>query len=876
MFFSLKRITLQQAVLQSRRYDREGSGSLKRPLLAARYDRQRQPSVGESTRHGGYRPPKVAGLTISTGYTKEELKRKKRVQARDDGSSVSSIEDWPLSEPLSPLGVAERYVGDAPQLSEFIEAQKLMHEPMAAELMSAACELRVLGMHYQETGGIKPDVTYRERTALAKSMGFVGDEARAVLESKSTDHWVVLKEHHRLMPIIHMMLRHRWYHELSPEVGGEPDTRHWAEQKTLNPNEFELRYVPKEYKETYTRREERETGWIFKNSEEVDVGYAEVVPAGLQLVRKTAAGQPDDIICFNRRTHLQSLFEKRDADLLEEMGRLASVAEACSEIISPPESDMMTAQYRRAMHLWNMGCDFEAADCQLYKKTPDIVGMQKPVRPMFSGLDAPAEAKVGELEQTQSAREFRGEVSAGGIYIPAILGDAVEGASTLAYEVEMRLSTSQAADLHQQRAKRFEAIAALSAELHAKLTQANRMLVLLNKLTKAIADAKINIARDDTIKQASVDWRGVKAVWNRMHAERLVPNRCAHDTDFSQLNVSKCFSDLKEMIAAAQANHNTLYGSPAEDGVLVHWGICPQAKERSATSLVLVRDAKTQLKERVQTHMVEPNPSRRVISLADLTGEKKRRLVVEACVRVRAMRSGSRPETEAKAGAPERRRGRPSDAGRATEVVGWRDNKNQFEPYVMDRSRSYERDERRLKQAKDIIFESKAVRALKVRMDNLVAGYDKMVAKLRDKRPSQLTHSEIRLMNYHILGRAKAQTLQNYYKDLANARSVEQFFNVYDQLDGHLPDLCFSVHLLQQDGRFTDGTVVVHVDQHRHGDFDMGDGQAIESRSDCFMSGMFGGRGQLKTTSKLAASLVDARSDLQPLRPKAAVAVVVM
>ncbi|MDF1797503.1 MAG: hypothetical protein P1U63_13295 [Coxiellaceae bacterium] len=868
MFFSLKLLSTNKYSLQSRRYPGAGglriigSGSnseaddrpLKQSLLTTEqrlsYRKQQQQEQRRRRRH--YEPPHPE-FAITQGVTKKELARRQREAkaAANPGDDTSSLEDWMVTDGMSPIGTRETCFSSAEQFGEFVEHFPKMQPLLANELTTAACEFRMMGVEHAQLGCSDAEKinTQKKRRKLAADMGFVGDRE------------VTVNQAGRLFPLLNMLLRHGWYHQLPVELGGSFNPATWLACGAIDPREFELRYVPEAYDTTYKRKEiiSRRNWRMQLVKEQVENTIVHAIPAGLQLVKKAATdAEPDQVLCFTLDNHLKPLFQ--GTDRLENFGRFAQLADRCAELVVPKECDYKTAEFSVAQTLWDLGCDLEEGGGHFYRERlsseakrelPAIVGMKGKVK---QHILSESEVPISALSQHASQREFKAKISARAMSVVDVEADIPGVSSSPTYEQESELSRSNITKLQQLRAKRFYMVSALSLEMYAKLQQAKRALGLLDELTRAVADAKISIIRGRTLGQAKIDWSGVNDVWLNMKAEGLVP----HDQGtYNSLDLSAYLARVSEMIDAASALHEQLYGPADGDGILQRWGVRAEAKEQIAVSCVLARDAHAQMVDRV-THALVREATGGVI-VDDLIDTKSKKLRDAAAVSVRLLRAGQ--------AMPVRHSGRNH---RQPEVISWMNQQNNFGPVVTKWDDFYAQDPRQLQQLKQALFHSNQFTDLSERIASLRDKYDAMCEKLRKKgkRPNTLSTSERHHFNFHLMGRAKAQGMERYLTDIAQARTIPELVEVFESLHQQLPSLHYTLHLLSESGDYAVDAIDLHMDQHRHGKFNKyaDDQQPIVSCS----TSMFGGMGARKTTKRMRKLLEKLEDLLEPHRQDAA------
>ncbi len=867
MFFSLKLLSTNKYALQSRRDDGGqrmlgGNGErgadarpLKQTLLTfeERLANRKRQQAAEGRR--SYVPPQPQ-LKISQGLSRRELQRREREAkaAANPGDDSSSLEDWTVTGGMSPIGTRETCFSSAQQYGEFVTHFSTMHPLLANELTSAACEFRMMGVEYDQLGCSDQERidAQKKRQRLAADMGFVGADV------------VTVKQSERLFPLLNMLLRHEWYHQMPPELGGDFNPASWLLSGALDPKEYELRYVPEAYDTTYKRKEiETHRNWRLQSvDEEVERTIVHTVPAGLQLVKKTGIdGEPDQVLCFNLDNHLKPLFQ--GADRLENFGRFAQLHERCAELVVPSETGVYkkTAEFRVAELLWNLGCDLEDGEGHFYREgllydakreLPAIIGMKRKVRQPFLGE---AEVDIDVLSQRNSAEQFRANISARAMSVTDVEADIPGVSSSPTYGEECRLKKSDLDQLQALRAKRFEMVAALSLEMHAKLQQAKKALGLLDELTRAVADAKISIIRGRTLKQARIDWSAVRQVWLKMKAEGLVP----HDQEnYNGLDLTAYLQRVSGMIDTALGLHEQLYGPVDGDGVIQRWGVRAEAKEQVAVSCVLAKDAHAQMVDRV-THALVREVTGDSVILDDLIHTKSSILRATAAVSVRRMRAGQ--------AVPMASEGKSL---RQPVVISWANQQNNFGPAVKEWEPLYAQDPSQLRDIKQALFSSNQFMDLDKRINSLHSRYDDMCAKLRrkGKRPNTLSTSERHHFNFHLMGRAKAQGMERYLKDIAQASTIPQLVEVFEGLYEKLPNLHYTLHLLDENGEYANDAIDLHMDQHRHGKFNkhVNDQQPIVSAS----TSMFGGMGARKTTKQMRRVLAKLEDLLEPHRRGAA------
>lgn len=386
------------------------------------------------------------------------------------------------------------------------------------------------------------------------------------------------------------------------------------------------------------------------------------------------------------------------------------------------------------------------------------------------------------------------------------------------------------------RQKKFTAIALLHSELNNELRQAREGLQRMQSFIAAMAQINLRIASGHSISAAELVEH---CIFDSGKALCKAEGGCAYWDDIHKLDLQVVLQrQVNQHIAAATQRMLQLYG---EEGCYASWGM-PRSMSNTSeqfkavhATITMMSDCSAEVARGLEKLKGDPDdlpthsqPSTESGSLtqycvAAMLAKRKRLLLAAASDVINEQRDAQRQQA-GDLGGPPASGGRSSQTvpvlqRRQLHTISWVDRRNQFEDIaVLDESDQWSSDvdSQALRSVKDNLFNSKHYQDLVARIKTLLSDYERKIDQTTGMPRNGV---KVKHANYAILGRAKAEVLLKICRQMSQATSQGQLATILNELENDRHPFLnerYQLHLLTDEGVFSDQTISMQFRDHRH------------------------------------------------------------
>lgn len=371
---------------------------------------------------------------------------------------------------------------------------------------------------------------------------------------------------------------------------------------------------------------------------------------------------------------------------------------------------------------------------------------------------------------------------------------------------------------------RFEALALVNHAIYQKLNHARYALELLKDYSEKAAISKITLEAGKRLSELRVQFShsantNALKIWQLHTGGTLVDWERSSAVDLMDVLQQQVLEPMQQ----ARVWHDQLYGGVGGSGCYQSWDIpCRvQAKLGIDQTIAGIMSAADEVRTRLNALAGREPAVEAALSPQAIQAHREMKLREQA----KAMVVQQRQEDKRRPADPDVARARPQARGAVrvpvrvvvpvtTIAFDAVSNTNVFAALAVPTTAQIEVGTPEVQQAKLAFFATQAYLKLVDRIRALQAEYTQYF----DEDGQRRGNTSVKRANYALLGRAKAQVLLQQLHKIASAETKGGLKSCLGSLEDleHLRTVCYQLRLLQDDGTYGRGEVVVNLAAHRH------------------------------------------------------------